>query len=129
MKLFARSFVLFFFLVFCLTFLAPSAFALTTSFRSANIVTTNGVPAYASLSNCSSTDDLTCDRALGNSYANLYFRDFGTYEDFGMLPGSIITKIRIRVTGKASSSLYVGLSSGTIFQDNCQWPSYLWTLW
>jgi len=128
-RLFARSLVLFFSTVFYLIFFVPSAFALTTPFRSANIVTTNGVPAYTSLSNCSVTDGLTCDRALANSYANLYFRDFGTYEDFGMLPGSVITKIRIRVTGKASSSLYVGLSSGTIFQANCQWPSYLWTLW
>jgi len=116
---------------FCLMFFASSVFAATTPFRSANIVTANGIPSYTNLNNCSATDGNTCDRATASGYANLYFRDFGNYADFGMPQGSIITKIRMRVTGKSHASPFapgVGLSSGTIFQANCQSPVDLWGL-
>jgi pimeloyl-ACP methyl ester carboxylesterase len=112
-------------------FFASPVFAATTPFRSANIVTANGIPSYTNLNNCSATDGNTCDRATASGYANLYFRDFGNYADFGMPQGSIITKIRIRVTGKSHASPFapgVGLSSGTIFQVNCQSPVDLWGL-
>ncbi len=127
MKLFARSFIIFVFFLFCFGFFADSSFALTTPFRSASIVTTDGVPSYTNLNNCSVTDGQTCDRVLAASEANLYFRDFGTYGDFGMSQGSKITKVRIRLTGKASRPIYVGLSLQIPATSNCQFPSDLWT--
>jgi pimeloyl-ACP methyl ester carboxylesterase len=60
-------------------------------------------------------------------YANLYFQDFGTYADFGMPQGSVITKVRIKVTGKTSYAYYVGLSLQKPATSNCQFPSDLWT--
>jgi len=126
-RLFVRSLLVFVFFTLSFAFFAPSSFAATTPFRSANIVTTEGSPPYTNLSNCSSTDGLTCDRAMSGSYAHLYFRDFGTYTDFGMSEGSTITKLRIRITGKTSNSVYVGLSLEIPFTGLCQFPSDLWT--
>ncbi|MBF8249579.1 MAG: Esterase [Candidatus Levybacteria bacterium] len=127
MRLFARGFIVFIFIFFCSVFFVSPAFALTTPFRSANIATTDGAVSYTNLNNCSATDTQTCDRALAASQANLYFRDFGTYADFGMSPGSVITKTRIRVTGKTSYAYYVGLSLQIPAVSNCQYPSDLMT--
>ncbi|MDP2586038.1 MAG: alpha/beta fold hydrolase, partial [Candidatus Levybacteria bacterium] len=124
-----RSLLLFLFFILFSSFSTSLSFAATTSFRSANIVTTDGPTLYTNLANCSATDNNTCDRALSSSYGNLYFRDFGNYADFGIPSGSTIAKVKIRVTGKSTASMYVGLSSGSIFQANCQWPSDLWVLW
>ncbi len=111
------------------TLLLPSpVFATTSPFRSASIVTTDGSPLYTNLSNCSATDGNTCDRATDSSYGNLYLRGFGNYGDFGIPQGSTITSVRIRVTGKSSNGVYVGLSAGSTFTENCQWPSDLWAL-
>lgn len=129
MRLFVRNFLLFLFLILSFFFFTSFSFAATTSFRSANIITTDGSTPYANLTNCSATDNNTCDRTLSSSYGNLYFRDFGNYTDFGIPLGSTITKVRIKVTGKTTASLYVGLSSGQIFSSNCQSPSDLWILW
>lgn len=110
-------------------FFAHSTFAATTQFRSAQIITTDGPIPYVNLTNCSATDGLTCDRAKGFFYANLYFNDFGTYEDFGIPQGATITKVRIRVTGKSvGAAPYVGLSNGTTFTAGCQFPPDLWRL-
>lgn len=125
-----RLFLVSGFLGLFLSFPSP-AIALTTPFRSAAIITTdvgNPYNVYTNLANCSATDGLTCDRASGLYYANIYFRDFGTYEDFGMPQDATISKVRMRVTGKANVSMYVALSRGTTFFDNCQFPSDLWTL-
>ncbi len=108
--------------------MANVVFATTTPFQSARIVTTDGSPSYTNLENCSATDGSTCDRAVGSGYANLYFRDFGTYEEFGMPQGSKISRVRIRVTGKTGASAYIGLSSGTTYTNNCQWPPDLWSV-
>src|SRR3989344_5421099 len=118
----------FFFSVFILLF-PQLSYAATTPFKSASIVTTDTLGTfYTNLSNCSLTDGLTCDRALSNSYGNLYFRNFGNYSDFGIPNGLKITKLRIRVTGKMSLGGYVGLSAGKTFTENCQWPSDLWSM-
>lgn len=98
-------------------------------FRSASIITTDGFVPFTNLENCSVTDGKTCDRASAPSYANLYFRDFGTYGDFGMPQGSEITKLTIKVAGRISNPIYVGLSTDILFQFNCQFPSDLWTLY
>jgi len=130
-RLLSRSLVFIFFPFFAI-FFAPTTLAAITPFRSANIITTDGFVPYTNLNNCSTTDGNTCDRSSASNYGNLYFRDFGNYDDFGMPQGSTITKVRIRVTGKSSVSPFapfVGLSSGTIFQSNCQLPSDLWTSW
>lgn len=130
MKLFVRGLIILIFLIFCFNFFISSAFALTTPFRSANIITTDSLGTfYTNLNNCSIADGLTCDRSMASLYGNLYFRDFGNYYDFEMPVGSTITKVRIRVTGKSTASLYVGLSSGQTYSANCQSPSDLWTLW
>lgn len=127
MKLFLRSLIVFLFLIFSSAFFPQTVFAETTLFRSANIVTTDiSGTFYSNLENCSVTDGQTCDRATATSFGNLYFKDFGNYEDFGIPEGSTITKVRIKVTGKASIpvfALFVGLGT------NCQTPSDLWTLW
>lgn len=120
--------MVFIFSVFYFVFFASNSFAQTTQFRSANIVTTDGSPSYIDLNNCSVTDSNTCNREIGSSYGNLYFRDFGNYSDFGIPEGSKITKVRIKVTGKTTAGTYIGLSSGTTFQSNCQSPSDLWVL-
>ncbi|MDP2638508.1 MAG: hypothetical protein Q8P26_05615 [Candidatus Levybacteria bacterium] len=125
MKLSAHSFILVF-TVFLFLFVQRAS-AATTPFRSANAVTTDGTIAYTNLENCSATDGQTCDRELAASFANIYFRDFGTYEDFGMSEGSIITKVRIKLTGKASRPIYVGLSLQIPAVSNCQYPSDIWT--
>nr|MBI5456019.1 peptidoglycan DD-metalloendopeptidase family protein [Candidatus Levybacteria bacterium] len=108
-----------------------TSYAETTVFRSANTVTTdviigNTYNVYTDMSNCSATDGLTCNRALGSGYGNLYFRNFG---DFGIPDGSTITNIKIRVIGKANIGLYVGVSPGTSYTSNCQVLSDLWTMW
>lgn len=107
------------------TWAAPQTFAATTPFRSARNVTSDVLPPfYTNLGNCSSTDGLTCDRAFGTLSGNLYFRDFGTYEDFGMDSGSKITYVKARVTGKASTSMFVGIWLGTIpFLNQCLNPT------
>jgi len=136
-KLFARNFIVFIFVLFCFNFFINSVFALTTPFRSASVVETNSLTntsVYTNLNNCSATDGLTCDRALDTGTADLYFRDFGTYGDFGIPQGSTPTKIRIRVTGKTSTITYVGATVNNPFvwpftTSNCQSPSDLWTLW
>jgi len=128
-KLFARNFIRFVFFIFLSFFFSSVTFAVTTPFRSANIITTDTSGTfYTNLNNCSVTDGNTCDRATAALYGNLYFRDFGNYVDFGIPSGSTITKIRIRVTGKANTAIYVGLSFGSTFSANCQWPFTLWTL-
>ena len=119
--------VFFFFILF-----PASVFAATTLFRTAGVITTDGFMPYTNLENCTITDGKTCDRGIAPLNGNLYFRDFGTYSDFGIPQGSTITKVRIRVTGKANIpvlALYVGLSVGPGFNFNCQWPSDLWTMW
>ncbi len=137
MRLFARSFLSFsFFLLFSFLF-TSIALAVTTPFRSANIIETkilSGTSAYVNLDNCSETDGLTCDKPLGTGTVDLYFRDFGTYEDFGMPSNAGITKIRIRATGKTNLITYAGLTVSNPFvwpftTSNCQYPSDLWTLW
>lgn len=128
MRLLAHNLIVLFLLVLFSLLFSQKSFAETTSYRSAAIITTDGATSYTNLANCSTTDGLTCNRVLGNSYGNLYFRDFGTYADFGISPGSKITKVKMRVTGKASSPLYVGVSAGITFTENCQWPTDLWPL-
>lgn len=125
MRLFAR--VLFFalFLLYCL-FTTGKTFAETTDFRSAGSITTDGSPSFTNLSSCSSTDGATCNRALAASYGNLYFRNFG---DFGIPDGSTVTGVRLRVAGKTNLSLYTGVSQGTSYTANCQFPSWLWEMW
>ncbi len=84
------------------------------------------------LSNCSVTDGLTCDRALGPGFGNLYFQNFG---DFGIPNGATITHVRVRVTGKAnvpSLGIYTGVSrvsSPILYYENCQFPSDTWTMY
>ncbi len=75
-------------------------FASTTPFRNANTITTDGNIPYTNLSNCSITDGNTCDRASGSSFANLYFRDFGSLEDFGIPQGSISQKLEYESQGR-----------------------------
>lgn len=120
------------FLFFGLLFLSFSktSFADTTPYKSASIITTdeiggNTFSVYTDLSNCSATDGLTCNRGLGVGFGNLYFRDFG---DFGIPAGSIITAVRIRVTGKSDTALFAGVSAGTIYSANCQTPSDKWRM-
>lgn len=117
-------------------FSSKASFATTTPFRSASIVTSDGIinPAqYVNLNNCSATDGLTCDRPSAPSYGNLDFRDFG---DFGIPEGSTITHVRIRVTGKANTpvlGLFTGLSRvgspPSIFHEDCQNPSDFWRMY
>jgi len=99
----------------------------TTSFRSANIITTDGYVAYTNLNNCTQTDGATCDRALANLYGNLYFQGFGGYDDFGIPQNAKITRVKARVTGKSNVGLYLGIFRGS---SPC-WttPSDLMTLW
>ncbi len=113
-----------FFGLFFFCFLRPAS-AETTPYRSATTITTDGSPAYTNLSNCSTTDGLTCDRATGLSFANLYFRNFG---DFGLPNDVRITGVRIRVTGKSDIGLFVGVSAGTTYGLNCQTPGDKWTM-
>lgn len=128
MKLIARSLIILFLFIFSAIYFTPVVYGATTSFRSANIITADGSSSYTNLTNCSSTDGNTCDRAASVGYGNLYFRDFGTYSDFGIPSGSTITRISVRVTGKATASTYAGLSDGQTFSSNCQWQSDLWNL-
>ncbi len=109
-------------LVFCFS---KPIFAETTPYRSATTITTDGGPAYTNLSNCSVTDGLTCDRASGILFANLYFRDFG---DFGIPNDVRITGVRIRVTGKSDIGLFIGVSTGSTYGLNCQTPGDKWTM-
>lgn len=97
----------------------------TTSYRSATTITSDGSPSYANLLNCSTTDGLTCDRASGLSFANLYFHNFG---DFGIPNDVRITGLKIRVTGKSDIGLYVGASVGSTYGSNCQTPGDKWTM-
>lgn len=132
-KRFFRKIFFILFIVF-IFFISSKNIALanTTAYRSAGTITTDGNPSFTNLSNCSVTDGLTCDRALAFSYGNLYFRNFG---DFGIPDGSIITDVRIRVTGKASVpvlGIYAGVSrigSPILFYENCQFPSDNWTMY
>ncbi len=127
------SFCLLFGLLFYCS--SKSISADTTIYRSAATVTTDNISGntsnkYTDLSNCSATDGLTCNRALGLGAANLYFRDFG---DFGIPSNSVITGVRIRVTGKSDISTYAGVSvlgsnPGIPFPANCQDPSDKWTM-
>lgn len=126
MRLLARvlSFAI---LLILLQFSVGKALALTTSYHSASKVTTSGVPfAYTNLSNCSSTDGSTCDRAFGNLFGNLFFNNFGDYQ---IPAASTITGVRIRVTGMANAGLHVGVSEGATYNLNCQAPSDVWTMW
>jgi len=127
MRLLVKGFVVCVFIILYSTIFVNSVFALTTPFRSANIVTTDGTTSYTNLNNCSSTDGQTCDRVPATGYADLYFSDFGTYSDFGMPQGALITKIRIRITGKLSWAAYIGLSTQMPPTTFCQSPSDLWT--
>lgn len=117
-------------LLFLLSFFfSPSAFAATTPFRSAKIITSN---LYTNLENCSETDGKTCDKIKSSLGGAIYFRDFGNYGDFGMAEGANITQLRIRVTGKTMNvSPYVGLQiyHGETRSEACQSPSYLWQLY
>lgn len=120
-----------FFGLFFFCFLRPVS-AETTSYRSASNISTDGNPGYTNLSNCSATDGLTCDRASGLSFANLYFKNFG---DFGIPNEATITHVRVRVTGKAnvpSLGIYTGVSrigSPMLYYENCQFPSDTWTMY
>ena len=131
MKAFVKGFIVLIFLSFYFSVFISLSFADTTSFRSANIVTTSGSPAFDSISlaNCSFTDGITCDKPLVSSYANLYFRDFGSYADFGIPSDATITKVKVKMTGKANVGLYVGLSSSITSWANCGFPSDIWTFW
>lgn len=128
MRLFAHGFIVLTFLIFCFGFLANPAFALTTPFRSASVIRTDGAPSFLNLNNCSVADGNTCDRAFGASYANLYFNNFG---DLGIPTGSTILDVKVRITGKTNGWFYVGLSSGTKIPvvANCQYPSDAWTIY
>jgi len=130
-KAFVKGFIVLIFLSFYFSVFISLSFADTTSFRSANIVTTSGSPAFDSISlaNCSFTDGITCDKPLVSSYANLYFRDFGSYADFGIPSDATITKVKVKMTGKANVGLYVGLSSSITSWANCGFPSDIWTFW
>lgn len=120
-------------LVFGLCFLGlrSSAFADTTPYRSASTVTSLGTPPYIGLNNCSETDGFTCDRALASSYGDLDLRNFG---DFAIPDGSVITYVRIRVTGKVqtpSLAPFVAVSrvsSQGEFFESCQSPSDRWRM-
>lgn len=120
--------LLFGLLFFCFS---RTSFAETTSYKSATNITTDGVPGYTNLGNCSSTDGLTCDRALNAGYGNLYFRDFG---DFEIPDGATITQIKIRITGKTqtpSLALFpalsrIGTGGNSVFYESCQSPSDFW---
>ncbi len=106
-----------------------SASAVTSEFRSAATITTDGNPAYTNIQNCSVTDGNTCDRVVTpSSFANLYFKDFG---NFNIPDGSVITNLRIRVKGRANIGMFVGVSLKNIsglYVANCQSPSDLWTM-
>ncbi|CAN5135811.1 hypothetical protein BH11PAT1_BH11PAT1_7130 [soil metagenome] len=129
MRIFTYSIIFCSFFLFCLFSSSSLAFAATTPFRSARIVTSDGNVSYINWSNCSLTDGQTCDRSPGLYDGNLNFRDFGTYAEYGIPHGAKITHVRIRVTGKATATMYVALSPGTTFTSNCQSPSFLWELW
>ncbi len=98
--------------------------AATTNYRSATTITTDGATPYINLSECTVTDNITCDHPLAKSNANVYFRNFG---DFAIPPGSIVTAVHIRIISKSSHGLFVAVSPGTTYSANCQTPSDLWT--
>lgn len=126
MRFIAPSLIAFLLASIWATWAAPQTFAATTPFRSASTVatsSTSGSPAYTNLTNCSATDGLTCDRAFAGSSANVTFRDFG---DFGIPAGSVINNVRIRVTGKSTFGVFIGVSAGTTYTQNCQIPSDRW---
>lgn len=133
MRLIVRSLVILFFFIFFSICFPQVALATTTPFRSARTVTTDGFLPYTNLDNCSITDGETCDRATELHSGHLYFRDFGSYDDFGIPIGSKITDVRMRVTGKASVPIFallVTITSASNVRDNCQWfPWDIWTLW
>src|SRR3989344_758671 len=142
----ARCKIIFLRISFCLLvigiffiFFPNTSFAETTAYRSASTVTTSTIVSssnypYTNLSNCSATDGLTCDRPLASGYGNLYFRNFG---DFDIPEGSIITNLRIRVTGKTHVpvlALFTGLSRiGSppypLFYESCQSLSDRWRMY
>jgi pimeloyl-ACP methyl ester carboxylesterase len=121
-----------FLLLFLFLFLFPkSTLGLTTPYRPANIVETDGITPYTNLNNCTTTDGLTCDRIFAPRYANLYFRDFGTYADFGIPDGSTVTKATIRVTGKTSRAIHAAFFIKEPNRwSNCQSVSFsFWNLY
>ncbi len=102
-------------LLFLLGFgvLTEPADAYTTPFRSAGTIYSDNFVSYVNLDNCAETDGLTCDRAFAPSYGNLYFQNFGSMDDFGIPMNAEITHVRTRITGKTTTSPYVGLYSGS----------------
>jgi pimeloyl-ACP methyl ester carboxylesterase len=131
-RLIIRSLIgLFFFLLF-VTYLAPSAFAITSPFRSANIITTEGYPtftAFTNLENCSATDENTCDRAYEPGIASIDFRNFGTREEYGIPPGAKVYKVHVRITGKTSFVVGMGLAHGDKYLNPCQVPPDRWRVY
>ncbi len=112
--------------------LQKQAFAETSPYRSAGWVATDGNPAYSSIAGCQvSNDGLYCSRSIGGSFGNLYFGSFGQLEEFGIPINSKIDKLHLRITGKSSSTQYVGVVGAynkIPFNSSCQTPYDLWTI-
>jgi len=118
---------LFFFVV--LVSLPSFVFAETTPYRSAGWVATDGNPEYSNVANCQTTDGFYCSRISAPSYGNLYFSSFGTLSDFGIPQNAMLTKVHIRIKGKSSDILKVGVDIGRNkipVTSNCQNPFDLW---
>lgn len=124
MRLYFRNLIILSFFLFCFHFSAFHVFAATTLFRSAGTVTTDGAIPYTNIGNCNATDGLTCDRAPGPLFANLYFSNFGSFHDFGMPDKSTITKMYMRVTGKSNVGFYGGSINGG---RNCDFFTTIYT--
>lgn len=122
-----RSLIIFvFFLI--LVLLPQSVFAATTPYRSAGWVATTGNPSFTNLGNCQATDGLYCSRPSANSFGSLFFSSFGTFSDFGIPQNSLITKVHLRITGKSSDILKLGVGTGknNVSTNMCQSPFDLW---
>jgi alpha-tubulin suppressor-like RCC1 family protein/murein DD-endopeptidase MepM/ murein hydrolase activator NlpD len=106
--LFLASFLLFFFNV-------GFASAETTQYRSAGWVGTESEStgrAYTNVTGCQESDDgLYCLRpsSVGSGSSNLFFSAFGRLEDFNIPLNSVINRVLIRVKGRSSTSLAIGV--------------------
>jgi murein DD-endopeptidase MepM/ murein hydrolase activator NlpD len=108
------SHFLIFFFVIAIYFLLPTkAQAQTTPYRSAGWVGTESTgKGYTDVTGCQeSNDGLYCLRpsSLGGGSSNLFFSAFGRLEDFNIPLNSEINRVLIKVKGRSSTSLAIGV--------------------
>src|SRR5918912_673310 len=85
---------------------------LTTAYRSAGWVSADSNPEFTGIDGCqASGDGRYCSRPESPGYGHLYFSSFGTLSDFAIPADAFITKVHIRITGRATHA-YVGLILG-----------------